>query len=262
MRRLRPIHVGVYAVGQQRLTQPGRHLAALLACEDAAALSHRSAAAAWDLRRWPNTVEITVPSRYHRHMNGVCVHATRSLLRRDVCIADGFHCTSVARTIVDLAAVASEAELERVLEQSLTLHLFDRNAVDDVLARSAGRHGIKRLRALMAELPDEPAPVNRELERLFLKLVRHARLPLPTVNGHIGGYQIDFHWPKQRLVVETDGRAHHDSPSAFERDRRRDLDLELAGWHVLRFGWRQVRDEPDRVAGLVRRRLRDRTPGG
>ena len=56
-------------------------------------------------------------------------------------------------------------------------------------------------------------------------------------------------------MVETDGGAFHDDPVAFRRDRRRDLDLELAGWHVLRFGWHDVVNDTDRVVALLRRRL-------
>jgi hypothetical protein len=253
--RLRRVHPGVYAVGHQPLTSSARHRAALLAGGDRCVLSHRSAAAALELARWPGTVELTTTSRHRRHLNGVCVHATRSLLRRDVTHADGLRCTSVARTLVDLAAVATTRELRRVLEQSLTLHLFDRNAVDDVLARSNGRRGLARLRKLMAEVPDEPAPAASELERRFLDLVRGAGLPLPAVNGHIGAHQVDFQWPDHRLVVETDGRAHHTGPVAFRRDRHRDVDLELAGYHVLRIGWREVVHEPERVVALVRRYL-------
>jgi very-short-patch-repair endonuclease len=104
----------------------------------------------------------------------------------------------------------------------------------------------------MAELTSDPPPVNRELERRFLSLVRRAGLPLPVVNAYIGEHQVDCQWPTHRLVVETDSRAFHSSAIAFQRDRRRDLDLELAGWHVLRVGWRQVVDEPRRVAELVR----------
>ena len=80
-------------------------------------------------------------------------------------------------------------------------------------------------------------------------------MPLPVVNGRIGQYEVDFHWPEHMLVVETDGGAFHDDPVALRRDRRRDLDLELAGRHVLRFGWHDVVNDTDRVVALLRRRL-------
>jgi very-short-patch-repair endonuclease len=42
---------------------------------------------------------------------------------------------------------------------------------------------------------------------------------------------------------------------AFEQDRRRDLDLQLADWHVIRLTWRQIAEQPERVLALLRKRL-------
>ena len=170
---------------------------------------------------------------------------------------DGIRCTSPARTLVDLAAVATQRVLERVLERSLILRLFDRTALDNALRRANGRRGTGTLRRLLAHLGDEPPRTRNELERGFLDLVRDAGLPRPVVNATVAEHEVDFHWPAQRLIVETDGRATHDTPVAFERDRERDLDLELARWHVIRVSWRQVTEEPERVTRMLRARLLD-----
>ena len=163
--------------------------------------------------------------------------------------------TTVARTLVDLAGVEQPRRLRRALEQSLVLRVFDLRAMEAVLDRAHGRRGTGTLRRLLAEIADEPPFTNSELERRFLELLRQAGLPLPVLNGLIAGYEVDFHWPAHRLVVETDGRATHGHAMAFQSDRRRDLELELAGWHVLRITWRQVVHEPERVAALLRSRL-------
>jgi very-short-patch-repair endonuclease len=91
--------------------------------------------------------------------------------------------------------------------------------------------------------------------RQLLELVREAGLPLPVVNARIAGYEVDFHWPAARLIVETDGRETHDTPHQFEEDRRRDLALSLAGWRVVRLTWRQVTREPETVVALLRSQL-------
>jgi very-short-patch-repair endonuclease len=44
----------------------------------------------------------------------------------------------------------------------------------------------------------------------------------------------------ERLVIEVDGRAFHDLPTAFEQDRRRDAELSRRGYRVLRFSYHQV----------------------
>jgi very-short-patch-repair endonuclease len=59
-------------------------------------------------------------------------------------------------------------------------------------------------------------------------------------------------WRDARLIVETDGHRHHGTRAAFERDRARDARLIAAGWRVVRFTERQVRDEADAVADLLR----------
>jgi very-short-patch-repair endonuclease len=83
-----------------------------------------------------------------------------------------------------------------------------------------------------------------EAEAEFLNLVRAARLPPPETNVRIGGYEVDFLWRDQRLVVEVDGFAYHGSRAAFERDRRKDADLQAAGLRTTRVTYRQIRHEP------------------
>ncbi len=182
------------------------------------------------------------------------MHTTRGLHPADVTSHHAIPCTSVARTLVDLAATNDAAFLQKLLERSMVLRLFDRTALDATLARANGRRGTGTLRRLLEDL-DEAPPTRSELERRFLDLIRSASLPSPITNGLIDGYEVDFHWPDKKLIVETDGRATHDNSIAFERDRGRDLDLKPAGWEVIRITWRQIRDEPDRVIALLRAKL-------
>ena len=69
---------------------------------------------------------------------------------------------------------------------------------------------------------------------------------------------VDFLWPNQNLVVETDGQAFHDNPLAFERDRMRDRALHLAGYRVVRFTHSQVEKEPGAVISAIRQLLAQR----
>jgi hypothetical protein len=173
----------------------------------------------------------------------------------DVTTVEDVPRTSTARTLIDLAGLGSRRLLDRALAQSQVLRVFDLRSIEAALCRATGRRGGRLLRQCLAELADAPAPVRSELERRFLELVAHAGLPRPVVNAVVAGHTVDFHWPAQRLIAETDGRATHDTALGFDRDRRRDLDLGLAGWHVVRFTWRQVVDESARVTALLRDRL-------
>jgi very-short-patch-repair endonuclease len=67
----------------------------------------------------------------------------------------------------------------------------------------------------------------------------------------IEGIEVDFVWRHRRLIVEVDGYAHHRSPEAFERDRERDVVLEVKGWRVMRFTWRQTTERAAWVAAAI-----------
>ena len=188
------------------------------------------------------------------------MHRTRCLPRDEITTCERVPCTNFARTLVDLAGCEPERRLRRALEQSLVLRLFDLRAMNAALERAHGRAGTGTLRRLLAEAADEPPFTRSELERLFLELLRKANLPLPVVNGLVLTYEVDFHWPQHRLIVEADSLAFHAHALAFQQDRQRDLDLELAGWHVLRVTWRQVLEQPEHVAALLRARLATRAP--
>ncbi len=72
--------------------------------------------------------------------------------------------------------------------------------------------------------------------------------------------RVDFAWPEQRLVVETDGFAFHADRRSYRADRRRGNALVLAGWGVLRFSWEDVVEHPDEVVVAVRAALTN-SPG-
>ena len=97
--------------------------------------------------------------------------------------------------------------------------------------RSRGRHGVGRLRAILLNA-EEPSFTRSEAERRLLELSATAGLPRPRTNVDVAGYEVDFLWPQQRLVVEVDGYAFHRSRAAFERDRARDAALLAAGYRV------------------------------
>jgi very-short-patch-repair endonuclease len=69
----------------------------------------------------------------------------------------------------------------------------------------------------------------------------------------VEGHEVDFYWPAAKLIVETDGAATHLTPTAFEADRIRDAELTVAGYRVVRFTWRQLRDRPQTVARTLQR---------
>ena len=47
----------------------------------------------------------------------------------------------------------------------------------------------------------------------------------------------------------------HSSRRSFERDRRKDRDLQALGYTVLRITWRQLTEEPEAVVATITRAL-------
>jgi very-short-patch-repair endonuclease len=71
----------------------------------------------------------------------------------------------------------------------------------------------------------------------------------------------DVLFDTEPLVVEVDSWEYHASQEAFELDRRRQNDLMLSGYRVLRLTAAMITGDPARVIGAIgtmRRRLRDR----
>jgi hypothetical protein len=226
-------------------------MAAVLACGPGAALSHRSAAACWELHpSAASLIDVTAaPSR--AGAPGIRLHRSRSLDARDTTTHRGIPITTIPRTLLDLAATVHASTLERALAQAQRAHLYDHRAITDLIARSNGHRGTGALARAIAH--DDPKWTRSEYEAWFLALVRDAGLPEPLVNLTLAApdhprLEVDFCWPAHRLIVETDGWETHRTRAAFESDRRRDAALQADGWRVLRFTWH----EPPRT---IQRRL-------
>jgi very-short-patch-repair endonuclease len=231
-------------------------MAVVLACGAGSAVSHRSAAVVWHLLPAADDAEIdvTVPAKGRRRRPGLRIHRSTRLSPQDVRHFRGLPVTAPWRTLVDLAETGSNRELERATHEALTRRLLNASRLLSEIDRYRGRRGAGRLKELLER--GDPVTITRsEAEERFLALVRAGGLPAPEVNVRIHGHEVDFLWREQRLVVEVDGFQFHSTRSAFERDRRRDAELQSAGLRVLRVTWRQVSDAPYATLAHVVRAL-------
>ena len=241
---LHRLHRGVYAVGHLALVPLAREMAAVLACGLTAAISHRSSAVVWYLLPAIDDadIDVTVMTRKGRRA-GLRIHQTGRLSPQDIRHLRGLPVTTPSRTIIDLAECVTDRELERAVHEAITRRLVNARRLRAELDQYRGRRGISRLKQLLDN--DGPSTLTRsEAEERFLALVRSAGLPAPEVNVLVQGHRVDFLWRDQGLVVEVDGFQFHSTREAFERDRRRDAELQRAGLRVLRVTWRQVVDSP------------------
>jgi Protein of unknown function (DUF559) len=260
--RLHRLHGGVYAVGHRVLSAEGRLMAAVLAAGPQGVLSHRSAAQLWGLLPpWHGAVEVT-RARKSRQRPRIRVHFF-PLPSDEVDAVDAIPVTSAFRTIFDLAAVARPREVERAFHEAEVRRLTDRVSLPLLLERYPGRRGVGVIRAIL--VAQEPQGITQnDFEERFLGFLDANGFPRPLLNrtlplrGRL--LKPDCMWPRERLVVELDGREVHGTDRSFEGDRRRDRQLLAEGWRSIRVTWRHLRDEPDEVAADLRLALFEPSP--
>jgi very-short-patch-repair endonuclease len=254
--RLHRLTAGAFAVGHRLVTKEGWWMAAVLSCGPEAVLSHRAAAALWDLRNpTEGAVDVTLP-RKSRSCRNVRRHfAVVPLDERAV--KSGIPVTSVPRTILDLAATESLDAVENLLREMEFRELRDRLSLPDLVERYPGKRGVRKVRAALERLKEEPEGRKRsKLEERFAPFLRRNHLPLPRFNDWIvlgiKRFQVDCHWPGTRQIVELDGWEGHKTKTAFREDRARDRALRVAGYSVTRLTWNQLDDEPGAVSADLR----------
>ena len=227
-------------------------MAAVLACGPGAMLSHRSGGALWGITEaFGRNIDVLVPGRGRSRRDGIRIHLVRSFDDRDRQKEDGIPVTSVARVLFDLAEDVNPRQLRYSWDQAERLRLLDTREVQRLCDGATGRRGVGTVRELIADL-SAPPDVRSRLERRFPPFCDDYGIPRPAFNVTIGPYTVDAAWLDARLVVELDSRAFHSDPTAFERDRRRDADLQSWGYRVIRITWRRLDNEPAAVAHTIR----------
>lgn len=144
-----------------------------------------------------------------------------------------------------------------MVERSEDLELFDLRAVEDLLDRTVGHPGHGRLRRAIAVY--KPSSFTRSgLEKRFLELWMETGLPQPHTNFVVEGFELDRYWPESRFAVELEVFETHGTRAAFERDRKRQEDLLLAGIAMTRVTGPRLEREPKQVIARVARLLEQR----
>jgi hypothetical protein len=235
-----PIHRGVFRVGHAAPSLEARYLAAVKACGDRSLLAGRAAAHLLGLlKRPPSLPEVLTASQ--RRPNGVITRRARRTDLTDETRWRGIPVTAVPRTLVDLAAVLSEAALARAVHEADVRFRTNPDASEAVLARRHNWPGARQLRwVIRGEVPVSLS----KLELSFIDRLREAGLPPPETNCPAGGRRVDCRWPEHRLTVELDGYRYHSSRHAWEQDRQREREAQARGDEFRRFTWRDVEEDP------------------
>ena len=207
------------------------------------------------------SIDVISPRRPGRRRAGIDAHTSSTLLVRDIEDVDGIPCTTVARTLLDLARRRA-APRGRARVRRGRLPRGPRRARDRGRSRSRRQPSRGRRPARDPQGPcgrehaDAQRPrggVPRDLPRAPACRSRRStpgsRSSPPATRPTSSGARRAHRRDRRRRPTRRGAR--------FEHDRRRDQQLTLAGYRVVRFTWTQVFDEPRSVeatiVGLLRR---------
>lgn len=238
--RLEAVRPGVYRLPGAPPTWQQGLLGAVLAAGPGAVASHRSAAALHGLVDRVGPPELTAPSPRWVRLPGVRAHRTNCLPDHHRVVVTAVPVTSLARTVLDMSAVVPPERLGQLLDHAHrvrpTLVSELETCLDEVKARGRRRTAVMREILALRHEDDRPGGSNWEVARV--RDLRAAELGLlvqqhkVTVRGRV--YYLDAAYPIEMVAVEFDTFHTHGARSSFDRDRRRDADLQLLGWLVLR----------------------------
>lgn len=234
---------GVYRVGHRAPSVAATYTAAVKATGPGTLLSGRAAAHHWGLLKGPPP-HPEVTSLTERRVPGIVTHRARRQPGADAATHRGILITSVARTLVDLAATLDIRELGSACHEAGVKYGTRPADVDAVLRRRPTSKGARKLRRLMG---GEYKVAISKLEERFLKHLRAATLPLPVTNKPAGGFRVDCRWPEHGLTVELDSYRFHNTRLAWERDRRREREARARGDDFRRYTWDDVFAHPSQM---------------
>lgn len=251
---------GLYSARGAVLTWRARLFLAVLAPGGPAVVSYEAAAALHGLPTFaPGPVSVTVRHSTSRLQQLATVHQSRRLYDEHVTAVEGVPATTVARTIIDLAAAYRRGRIEILLDHAIAtrkLTIVDFcSTFDDLACR--GRQGIGVVRALLAERQPGYTPPASVAESLLLRVLRLGGLPRPVLQfphpaPEYEGRRVDAAYPQARVLIEVDSRTWHGGWRAGERDRARDLAASGMRWLTLRVAYQELVERPDWVIEKVR----------
>jgi Protein of unknown function (DUF559) len=225
----------------------------LLACGSGAVLAGTTAAARGGLTGFEDRrTHILVPGHrdVRKRIPGVVVHRSVMLTAADVHPARRPPQTRMARSLLDAAAWApSDNGARAILAAGVQQRIV---RVGDLAAALARQRRLRRRALVSSTLADIEGGAEALSELDFGRLTRRYGIPEPERqvcrrDGAGRRRWLDAYWDYARLVAEVDGMWHMDAP-AWWADMRRDNELTIDGYRVLRFPAFAVRDHPATVA--------------
>lgn len=207
-------------------------------------------------------IDVTVSrTRRARGIAGAITHRVTALEPVDVTRLHGFPVTTVARTLLDIAAVVPCETVEEALDDALRRRLVTMPFLRWRLGTwgGHGRRGVAVLRRLVHERGSQPLR-DSVLETKLLRALNRAGLrvvPQYCICDGSGRFiaRVDAAIPDARIAIEAEGYRWHAGRARWQHDLGRRNELTALGWRVFHLTWEQVTADPHGVARSIRRTL-------
>jgi hypothetical protein len=232
---------GIYRLGGVPPSWEGDVLAACWAGGPLTVASHRTAAALWGLPgKARHPIEITCRRWRRARTRDLVVHESNAFEPVDHGVVEGIPVASVARTLLDLGAVARPLTVDMAIDNALRRELVSLAELQKTLARlgRSGRNGAGVLRSVL-EARGIRVPTDSEMESLLLDVLKRHGLPEPDVQfvvlsdrGEFLG-QVDAAYADVKFAIEYESYEHHVGKAALVRDSARRNKLVAAAWTVV-----------------------------
>jgi hypothetical protein len=257
---------GVFVLAGAALTARGALRAACLAGDPLAAVSHRSAAAFYDVPGGrKDLAELTCPRWLRTTQSGLLVHESTRINPGDVTLIDELPVMRPERVLLELAGiyrspdfiekVAQAMRRKRLITYESTLSTFNR------LARK-GVRGVKVMRTVLERWDPTQRPTESEMETLVLQILREAGfadlVPQFEVFDKYGRFvaRVDIGLPRWRIGVEYDSMQEHSDEFARARDNRRRNALIRAEWIPVVARYHDIRNGGEELISTLREKIR------
>jgi very-short-patch-repair endonuclease len=215
-----------------------QRLAAVVLSHERYVASHYSAARLHALgNHWQRDVlEVSTHQSRRHSLTDVIVHKA-PLSVEHIAVVKGIRTTTIARTLVDLAATSPAAAIERAFDHALSMRLIVVKDVEDVLDAVArpGRPNIAIAERMVAARQEHLS--HSDLERKAFTWIAAAGLPAPEAQFPVPTrhcpYDIDLAYPDAKVAIECGGFTFHGNRTAYDRDAQRNSALAALGWRLL-----------------------------
>ena len=206
------------------------------------------------------TIDIAVPRGGRLHLPGVRAWQVRGRYGHlDVTLVDGIPCSTLARTVCDLAWCHPTA-YERAADD------FQRRGhslawMQQTMERTPRRRGdgLDRVAADIQRRRSGGRVRESWFEQLVECCLTSRRLPplvrQHDVHDHRGSLvgRVDLAFPSLRLAVEAHSRTFHTGPRREAFDQRRENELAVVGWDTAYVGWADATGTPAQVCRTIER---------